>query len=248
MLKVENLYVNYGNIEVLKGISFHVEEGEMVCLLGTNGMGKSTTLSAISGLVTPKAGSIFFYGSDITGLSTEKIIKLGISHIPEGRLIFPDLTVMEHLELGAYQYYSDRSRKDDFKQALALVFNTFPTLKDKQKRIARTLSGGEQQMLVIGRGLMSKPKLLIMDEITMGLAPILSREILTTVRSLTEQGLSALLVEQNAHAALQVATRGYVFVDGKIALEGTSKELLSNQDMRAVYLGGRVSTTPETPK
>jgi len=248
MLKVENLYVNYGNIEVLKGISFHVEEGEMVCLLGTNGMGKSTTLSAISGLVKPKAGSIFFYDSDITGLPTEKIIKLGISHIPEGRLIFPDLTVMEHLELGAYIYYSDRSRKDDFKQALELVFNTFPTLKDKQKRTAKTLSGGEQQMLVIGRGLMSKPKLLIMDEITMGLAPILSREILMTVRSLTEQGLSALLVEQNAHAALKVATRGYVFVDGKIALEGTSKKLLSNQDMRAVYLGSRVSTTPETPK
>lgn len=242
MLKVENLYVNYGSIEALRGVSFHVEEGEIVCLLGANGMGKSTILRTISGLLIPKSGSIFFNGHNIAGLSPEKIVKLGISHVAEGRLIFPELTVMEHLELGAYQYYSDRSRKDDFKQAIELVFHLFPVLVDKRKQMARTLSGGEQQMLVIGRGLMSKPKLLILDEITMGVAPILSREILETIRGLAEKGLSALLVEQNAYAALRVATRGYVLVDGKIALEGSSKELLNNQDMKAVYLGSRMST------
>jgi len=242
VLNVENLYVNYNGTEALRGISFHIEAGEIVCLLGANGAGKSTTLRAISGLLTPKSGRIIFHGRDITGLAPEKVVKLGISQIPEGRQVFPGLTVMEHLELGAYHYYSNRSRKDDFKQALAQVFELFPTLVDKQKRLADTLSGGEQQMLVVGRALMSHPKLLLLDEPTMGIAPILAREILDTVRGLPKRGLSALLVEQNAYAALRIADRGYVLVDGRIALEGTSSALLENKDMRAIYLGGRVSS------
>ncbi len=246
MLNVDNLYVNYDGIEALRGISFHVEAGEIVCLLGANGAGKSTTLRAISGLLTPKAGHIVFNGRDITGLAPEKMVKLGISQIPEGRQVFPGLTVMEHLELGAYSYYSDRARKDEYKQALVQVFELFPALTDKQKRLASTLSGGEQQMLVVGRALMSQPKLLLLDEPTMGIAPILAREILDTVRGLPERGISALLVEQNVRAALRIADRGYVLVDGRIALEGTSNDLSGNKDMRAIYLGGSISSRQET--
>ncbi len=240
MLKVESLHVNYNGIEALRGISFHVESGEIVCLLGANGAGKSTTLRAISGLLALKSGRIVFSDTDIAGLAPEKIVKLGISHSPEGRQIFPGMTVMEHLELGAYHYYSNRSRKDDFKHYLAQVFELFPALVDKQRQLAGTLSGGEQQMLAVGRALMSQPKLLLLDEPTMGIAPILAREILDTVRELPERGISALLVEQNAHAALRIADRGYVLVDGRIALQGTSSELLENKDMRALYLGGNV--------
>ena len=242
MLKIENLHVNYGGIEAVRGISFRVEAGEIVCLLGANGAGKSTTLRTISGLLTPKAGRIVFQGRDIIGLAPQKIVKFGVSQIPEGRQVFPELTVMEHLELGAYTYFPDRSRKDDFERARAQVFDLFPSLIDKKKRLANSLSGGEQQMLAVGRALMSQPKLLTLDEPTMGIAPILARGILDTVRQLPEKGISALLVEQNARAALRIADRGYVLVNGRIALEGTSNELLDNEEMKAVYLGGSIST------
>ena len=241
MLKIENLYVNYDAIEALRGISFNIQAGEVVCLLGANGAGKSTTLRTISGLLKPRAGRIVFNEFDITGMSTQKIVKLGISQIPEGRQVFPDLTVMEHLELGAYHYHSNRSRRGDYKRSLEQVFELFPELTDKRNRPACTLSGGQQQMVVIGRALMSQPKLLLLDEPTMGLAPILVQKILDTVRGMPGRGISALLVEQNAHAALQIADRGYVLVDGRIALEGKGKELLGNKELWALYLGGKIA-------
>jgi branched-chain amino acid transport system ATP-binding protein len=240
VFSAEGLYVNYDRVEALGGISFHVDAGEIVCLLGSNGAGKSTTLRAISGLLTPKAGRIVFEGRDITGTACGKIVKMGISQIPEGRQVFPGLTVMDNLELGAYHYYSNRSRKGEYKQALAQVFELFPALVDRRRQLAGTLSGGEQQMLAVGRALMSLPKLLLLDEPTMGVAPLLAQEILDTVSRLPERGVSALLVEQNAHAALRIADRGYVLANGKIALEGTSSELLANENMVASYLGGGV--------
>ena len=238
MLNVENLYVNYNGIEALRGISFHVETGEIVCLLGANGAGKSTTLRTISGLLTPKAGRIVFHGRDITGLAPEKIVKLGISQIPEGRQVFPGLTVMEHLELGAYVYYSDRSRKDDFKQALEQVFELFPALVDRQKQLAGTLSGGEQQMLAIARGLMSNPRLLLLDEPSLGLSPILVKTIFKIIGRVNgEEGTTILLVEQNARMALSLAQYGYILEVGRIVLEDSSEELIQNEDVREFYLG-----------
>ena len=245
MLNVENLCVNYDGIEAVRGISFHVEEREIVCLLGANGAGKSTILRAISGLLVPKAGHIVFHDKDIAGFAPEKIVRQGISQVPEGRQIFPGLTVIEHLELGAYCYHRDRARKGDFEQTLAHVFELFPALKERQKQLGGTLSGGEQQMLAVGRALMSQPKLLLLDEPTMGLAPMLVREILDTVRGFPGRGVSALLVEQNVRAALRIANRGYVLVNGKIALEGNSNELLTNKDLTATYLGGRALPKPE---
>jgi len=242
VLKVDNLYVNYGGIEALSGISFHVEEGEIVCLLGANGAGKSTILRAISGLLIPREGHIVFNDHDITGTAPEKIVRQRISHVPEERQVFLGLTVMEHLELGTFCHRRDRARRGEFEQVLALIFDLFPVLKERRKQLGNTLSGGEQQMLVVGRALMSQPKLLVLDEPTMGIAPMLVREILDTVRELPKRGISALLVEQNVRAALRVAGRGYVLVNGRIALEGTSSELLNNKDMSATYLGGSVSS------
>jgi branched-chain amino acid transport system ATP-binding protein len=243
VLNIDNLYVNYDRIEALKGISFHVEAGEIVCLLGANGAGKSTTLRAISGLLIPKAGHILFQDQDITGATPEKVVKQGIGHVPEGRQIFPGLTVMEHLELGTYCHRNDRARKNDFEQTLAQVFELFPVLKERRKQMGGTLSGGEQQMLSVGRALMSQPKLLLLDEPTMGVAPLLVKEILNTVAELPKRGISALLVEQNVRSALCIASRGYVLMNGEIALEGTSSELLANKDMSATYLGGNVSAS-----
>jgi len=239
MLNVENLYVNYDGMEAVRDISFQVGAREIVCLLGANGAGKSTILRAISGLLVPKAGHIVFHDGDITGFAPEKIVGLGISHVAEGRQIFPRLTVMEHLELGAYCYHRDISRRGNFEQALAQVFELFPRLKERQKQLGGTLSGGEQQMLVIGQALMAQPRLLLLDELSMGLAPMLVHEILDTVRGFPERGVSALLVEQNVRAALRIADKGYVLVDGRVALVGTSDELLGNRDLVATYLGGR---------
>jgi branched-chain amino acid transport system ATP-binding protein len=224
MLNVENLYINYGGAEAIRDISLQVGTGEIVCLLGANGAGKSTILQAISGLLVP-----------------EKIVRLGISHVAEGRQIFPGLTVMEHLELGAYCYYRDKSRRGSFEQALAQVFELFPRLKERQKQLGGTLSGGEQQMLVIGQALMAQPRLLLLDELSMGLAPIVVHEILDTVQGFPERGISALLVEQNVRAALRIASKGYVLVDGKVALAGTCDELLDHKDLVATYLGGKES-------
>lgn len=243
MLNVKNLYVNYGGAEAIKDISLQVGTGEIVCLLGANGAGKSTTLRAISGLLTPKAGHIVFQDSDITGFAPEKIVRLGISHVAEGRQLFPGLTVMEHLELGAYCYYHDKSRRDSFKQAMAQVFELFPRLKERQKQSGGTLSGGEQQMLVIGQALMAQPKLLLLDELSMGLAPIVVHEILDTVQGFPERGISALLVEQSVRAALRIASKGYVLADGRVVLAGTCDELLGNRDLVATYLGGKESVT-----
>jgi len=241
MLNVENLHINYGGAEAVRGISLQVGVGEIVCLLGANGSGKSTILKAISGLLVPKAGHIVFHDSDIAGFAPEKIVGLGISHVAEGRQLFPGLTVMEHLELGAYCYHSDKSRKGDFEQALAQVFELFPRLKERQKQLGGTLSGGEQQMLVIGQALMAQPKLLLLDELSMGLAPIVVHEILDTVQGFPERGISALLVEQSVRAALRISNKGYVLVDGRVALEGTCDELLDHKDLVATYLGGRES-------
>jgi len=243
VLKVDNLYVNYDAVEALKGVSFHVEAGEIVCLLGANGAGKSTILRTISGLLTPKAGRILFCNQDITGAAPEKVVKQGISHVPEGRQIFPGLTVMDHLELGTYCHRHDRSRRNDFEQTLAQVFELFPVLKERRKQIGGTLSGGEQQMLAVGRALMSQPKLLVLDEPTMGLAPMLAQEILNILKELPKKGISALLVEQNVRAALRIASRGYVLVNGEIALEGTNSELLAMKEMSATYLGGSISAS-----
>ena len=237
MFSVEDLYAGYDSIEALRGISLKVDEGEIVCLLGANGAGKSTTLRAISGIIKSNSGNIMMNSRDISGLTPQKIVKLGISQIPEGRQIFPGLTVMEHFELGAFTYYSNRSRKEELTRNLSQIFELFPVLADKKKRMAGNLSGGEQQMVAIGRALMSQPKLLLLDEPTMGLAPILVKEILNTVKGFPEKGISALLVEQNAHAALRVSVRGYVLVDGKIVLKGASKELLGNNEIGSVYLG-----------
>lgn len=241
MLNVENLYVNYDGMEAVRDISFQVGAREIVCLLGANGAGKSTILRAISGLLVPKAGHIVFHDSDITGFAPEKIVGLGISHVAEGRQIFPGLTVMEHLELGAYCYHRDISRRGNFEQALAQVFELFPRLKERRKQLGGTLSGGEQQMLVIGQALMAQPRLLLLDELSMGLAPMLVHEIFDTVRGFPERGVSALLVEQNVRAALRVASKGYVLVDGRVALAGTCDELLGNRDLVATYLGGKES-------
>jgi len=237
MLTIENIYIDYGEIKAVEGVSLQVQEGEIVSLLGANGAGKSTILRVVSGLHVPKEGNITFQDRDITRLAPQNIVKLGISHVPEGRQIFSGLTVRENLELGAYTYYYDRSRRDDFRQALAQVFELFPRLMERQKQLGGTLSGGEQQMLAVGRALMSLPKILLLDEPTMGLAPMLVQEILDTVRLFPERGVSALLVEQNVSAALRIADRGYVMKDGKIVLMGTSDELLSNESVKEAYLG-----------
>jgi branched-chain amino acid transport system ATP-binding protein len=234
MLKVQDLQVSYGAIRALKGISFDVREGEIVTLIGANGAGKSTTLRTISGLVKPSAGSIYFLGQDLLTLSPDRIVGAGVSHVPEGRRIFANLTVMENLEMAAWL----RIRKDkpavqrDFQQVFAL----FPRLEERQKQRAGTLSGGEQQMLAIGRALMTRGRLMLLDEPSMGLSPILVREIFRVIREINEQGTTVLLVEQNARMALRVANRGYVLQTGQIVLAGPAAELAANAEVRRAYL------------
>lgn len=245
MLKLENVRIFYGPIEAVKGISIEVDRGEIVCLIGSNGAGKSTTLMSISGVIKPKMGNIFFEGAEINTLPPHKIVGMGISQVPEGRRIFPRLTVMENLEMGAYSVAGSqkpevRSQNTDnrkLKTQLEKVFELFPVLKERKKQPGGTLSGGEQQMLAIGRALMSDPKMLLLDEPSLGLAPIIVSKIFKTIREINSEGVTILLVEQNANAALTLSNRGYVLESGNIAIYGTGEELLRNEQVKKAYLG-----------
>ncbi|NYG08375.1 branched-chain amino acid transport system ATP-binding protein [Phycicoccus badiiscoriae] len=232
MLEVKDLVVSYGKIKAVKGITFSVQEGEVVTLIGTNGAGKTTTLRTISGLLRPTSGSIRFQGKRIDDMAAHSIVSLGLAHSPEGRRIFPRLTVEQNLMLGAF------SRRDgDVKKDLKAAYDLFPILGERSNQPAGTFSGGEQQMLAMGRAMMSRPKLLMLDEPSMGLSPIMMKRIMTTVTTLKQQGTTILLVEQNAQAALNRANQGYVLEVGKIVLSGTGKELLASDDVRKAYLG-----------
>ena len=231
MLKIDELQVNYGGIEAVKGITFQVPEREIVTLIGANGAGKSTTLRAIAGLVKPAAGRIHLQGDDITALSPDRIVSKGITLVPEGRHVFPDLTVLENLKIGAYL------RHDDLEDDIKWVYDLFPRLKERSWQAAGTLSGGEQQMLAVGRALMSKPRLLMLDEPSLGLAPIVVREIFDIIRTVNQQGITVLLNEQNANMALKVADYAYVLETGNLTLSGTGAELLANEQVKAAYLG-----------
>ncbi|MBN2001879.1 MAG: ABC transporter ATP-binding protein [Anaerolineae bacterium] len=234
LLEIKDLAVSYGAIRALHGISFHVNEGEVVTLIGANGAGKSTTLRAISGLQPADSGQILYRGDDITQTEASAIVRQGIVHVPEGRHIFAPLTVRENLEMGAFT----RKDKNEIEESLAHVFQLFPRLKERLEQPGGTLSGGEQQMLAVARALMAKPHLLLMDEPSMGLAPILVEEIFEIIAEISQQGVTILLVEQNAHMALSVAKRGYVIETGRIELEGASRDLAANPQVRAAYLGG----------
>lgn len=236
MLKVRSLYASYGFVQALKGVSLHIKAGEIVALIGANGAGKTTLLNAISGLHPPIQGEIVFGGQDITGLPPEEIVHKGISQVPEGRQIFPRLSVMDNLLLGAYQRCK-RGNREEIRQEMATVFKIFPILAERRDQDAGTLSGGEQQMLAIGRGLMSRPKLLLLDEPSMGLAPKLAREIFHIIGSLRRAGTTVLLVEQNARAALKLADRGYVLETGKVILEGSAEDLMVNKEVQRAYIG-----------
>lgn len=234
MLKIDNIDVYYGAIHALKGISLEVKEGEIVTLIGANGAGKSTTLRTISGLLKPKTGSITFLGQDIAGVRAHEIVKKGISQVPEGRRVFAEMTVMENLDLGAFV----RKDKAGIQQDLKHVFELFPRLEERKNQSAGTLSGGEQQMLAMGRALMSRPKLLLLDEPSMGLAPLLIKEIFNIIVDINKSGTTVLLVEQNANMALSIATRAYVLETGRITLSGSAQELAASEDVRKAYLGG----------
>ncbi|WP_443869173.1 ABC transporter ATP-binding protein [Mitsuokella multacida] len=234
MLKIDNIDVYYGAIHALKGISLEVKEGEIVTLIGANGAGKSTTLRTISGLLKPKTGSITFLGHNIEGVRAHEIVKKGISQVPEGRRVFAEMTVMENLDLGAFV----RKDKAGIQQDLKHVFELFPRLEERKNQSAGTLSGGEQQMLAMGRALMSRPKLLLLDEPSMGLAPLLIKEIFNIIVDINKSGTTVLLVEQNANMALSIANRAYVLETGRITLSGSAKELAASEDVRKAYLGG----------
>lgn len=233
MLKIENLVVSYGGIEALKGISLEVEEGKIVTLVGANGAGKSTTLRSIVGLVKPKSGKITYKGKDLLAEKTQNIVRNGITLVPEGRRIFPNLTVLENLKIGAFT----RTDSKEISTDLERVYSTFPILKERSWQLAGTLSGGEQQMLAVGRALMSRPKLLMMDEPSLGLAPLIVKEIFEIIKEIHRQGVTILLIEQNANAALHIAHKGYVLETGRITLTGTGKELLENEEVKSAYLG-----------
>ncbi|MCL1795960.1 MAG: ABC transporter ATP-binding protein [Clostridia bacterium] len=233
MLEVRDLKVSFGGIEALKGISFDVEQGSIVTLIGANGAGKSTTLRAVSGLVTPFMGSIQFDGQELVKLDAQKIVELGIAMVPEGRRVFPNLTVLENLKVGAYLQHD----KHAVERSVEHVYTLFPRLKERSWQLAGTLSGGEQQMLAVGRGLMSTPRILMMDEPSLGLAPMVVRDIFSIIKTLNADGITILLIEQNANAALKAADYGYVMETGRITMEGTGEELLGNEEVRAAYLG-----------
>ncbi|MDY4222438.1 MAG: ABC transporter ATP-binding protein [Candidatus Faecousia sp.] len=232
ILKIDDINVFYGSIHAIKGISLEVNEGEIVTLIGANGAGKTTTLHTVSGLLRPRSGSIQFCGEDITKVPAHKLVERGLAHCPEGRRVFLQMTVQENLDMGAY------IRRDDFSASLDEVYELFPRLKERRKQVAGTLSGGEQQMLAMGRALMSKPKLLMLDEPSMGLAPILVEQIFDIIKNLHAIGTTILLVEQNAQAALSIADRAYVLETGKITLSGTGAELAKSDEVRKAYLGG----------
>jgi branched-chain amino acid transport system ATP-binding protein len=233
MLEVENLSAAYGMVQILRGVNFKVEEKEIVSIIGPNGAGKTTLVKTIMGFLKPQTGSVKFKSEEIGKLPTYDIVKKGLTMIPEGREIFPRMTIEENLMLGAYSI-KDKTKSKENKEK---VYEIFPVLKKKEKALAQTLSGGEQQMLVICRSLMSNPQMLILDEPSLGLAPIIVEKVLDTVRTINEEGVTVLLVEQNIHDSLGVADRGYVLEEGKIILEGTSRELLSNSHIKEVYLG-----------
>ncbi len=234
MLDINDINVYYGAIHAIKGISLTVNEGEIVTLIGANGAGKSTTLRTISGLLKPKTGSIKFLGNEIGGMAANKIVREGISQVPEGRRIFAEMTVLENLELGAFL----RSDADGIAADMEMVFKRFPRLQERRTQPAGTLSGGEQQMLAMGRALMSRPKLLLLDEPSMGLAPLLIREIFSIIEDINAAGTTVLLVEQNANMALSIANRAYVLETGRITLSGDANELAASEEIRKAYLGG----------
>ena len=234
MLRVENLAVNYGMINAVRGVNFEVNQGEIVSLIGANGAGKSTILRTISGLIKPASGTLTYEGQNITKTNAQKIVQLGISHVPEGRHVFKGLSVHENLEMGAFL----RKDRANIEEDIQAVYDRFPVLGERQKQDASTLSGGEQQMLAMGRALMSKPKLLLLDEPSMGLAPIFIQEIFNIIQQIQAQGTTVLLIEQNAKMALSIASRGYVLETGKIVLSGTGQELLESDAVQKAYLGG----------
>lgn len=231
ILKIENMVVNYGGIEAVKNVSMHVEEGKIVTLIGANGAGKSTILRTIAGLVKPKQAKITFQGKDITGKHPDYIVTQGITLVPEGRRVFPNLTVLENLKIGAYL------RKDNIQNDIEHVYELFPRLKERSWQLAGTLSGGEQQMLAVGRALMSRPKLIMMDEPSLGLAPIVVQGIFDIIKTINREGITVLLIEQNANMALQAADLGYVLQTGTITMEGTGLELLADESIKEAYLG-----------
>ena len=233
MLKVDHLSVHYGVIQAVKDVSFEVNEGEVVTLIGANGAGKTSILRTISGLVRPSAGEISFLGKEIQKEPSRKIVASGLSQVPEGRHVFPGMTVLENLELGAFL----RRDREENQKNLKKIFDRFPRLEERKSQDAATLSGGEQQMLAMGRALMSQPKLLLLDEPSMGLAPIFIQEIFDIIQDIQKQGTTVLLIEQNANKALAIANRGYVLETGKIVLSGTGEELLASEEVRKAYLG-----------
>ena len=232
-LEIKDLHVSYGGIRALKGVDLTVEEGQIVTLIGANGAGKSTTLRAISGLQRPQSGSILYGGEELVGLPAKEIVRRGIIHVPEGRRVFPDMTVAENLKIGAFL----RTDKGGITDDMDYVHSLFPRLKERSWQLAGTLSGGEQQMLAVGRALMSRPKVLMMDEPSLGLAPLIVKDIFSIIRRVNADGITVLLIEQNANAALRVADYGYVLETGTIALTGTGEELLRNESVREAYLG-----------
>ena len=231
ILEIHDLVVSYGGIEAVKGIDLTVEQGKIVTLIGSNGAGKSTTLKTIAGLVKPKSGSITFQGEPLLGKSTDQIVSRGVTLVPEGRRVFPNLTVEENLRIGAYL------RKESIRDDLDRVYALFPRLKEREWQMAGTLSGGEQQMLAVGRALMAKPQLVMMDEPSLGLAPIVVRGIFDIIREINAQGITVLLIEQNANMALKIADQAYVMQTGAITMSGTGRELAENEEVKAAYLG-----------
>ena len=234
MLEVKDIEVFYGVIQAIKGISFEVNEGEVIALIGANGAGKTTTLQTITGLISPKKGQIFFEGQEITHVPAHKIVSMGMAHVPEGRRVFAQLSVLDNLKLGAFT----RKDKEEIEETLIRVYKRFPRLEERKNQIAGTLSGGEQQMLAMGRALMSHPKIILMDEPSMGLSPIFVNEIFDIIQEVSKSGTTVLLVEQNAKKALSIADRGYVLETGRIVLEGNAKDLLDNEQVKKAYLGG----------
>ena len=233
MLEVKNLKVHYGVIQAIKGISFEVNEGEVIALIGANGAGKTTTLQTITGMLKPSEGEILFEGQDIVKVPGHKIVSMGMAHVPEGRRVFAELSVYENLKLGAYT----RKDKNEIAESLAKVYKSFPRLEERKNQLAGTLSGGEQQMLAMGRALMSKPKIILMDEPSMGLSPLLVSEIFDIIKVINESGTTVLLVEQNAKKALSIADRAYVLETGNITLSGDAKDLINDESVKKAYLG-----------
>ena len=233
MLSVNNLQVHYGMIQAIKDVSFEVNQGEVIALIGANGAGKTTILHTVSGLLSPTKGSVIFEGQDITKIPAHKIVSLGMAHVPEGRRVFAQLTVLDNLKLGAYT----RKDKNEMEETLQMIYKRFPRLEERKNQIAGTLSGGEQQMLAMGRALMSHPKIILMDEPSMGLSPIFVEEVFKIIRDISAEGVTVLLVEQNAKKALNIADRAYVLETGNIILEGDAKKLMNDESVKKAYLG-----------